>query len=76
MGKEIVPGILRLVTMLFKYLKNGMRKKIVPVIFKFLSMHFLNIWKFCHGISDLQVGFFKYLKWEWAKKLSQVFSDS
>ena len=43
MGKEIVPGILRLVTMLFKYLKNGMRKKIVPVIFKFLSMHFLNI---------------------------------
>ena len=43
MGKEIVPGILRLVTMLLKYLKNGMRKKIVPVIFKFLSMHFLNI---------------------------------
>ena len=40
MSKKIAPGILRFVSMHFKYLKKGLSKKIAPGILRFVSMHF------------------------------------
>ena len=40
MSKKVVPGILRFLSMVFKYLKKGMSKKIVLDILRFVSMLF------------------------------------
>ena len=40
MSKTIVPGILRFVSMLLKYLEKGMSKKIVPGILSLVNMVF------------------------------------
>ena len=41
MSKKIVPGILRLLSMLFLIFEKGDQQKIVPGILRFVSMLFL-----------------------------------
>ena len=42
MSKKIVQGIFRFLSMIFKYLKEGISKKIVPGIFEIRKYDFLN----------------------------------
>ena len=59
MSKTIVPGILRLVSMLFKYLKNGISKKLWQVFLRFVNILFLIFEK---GYEQkIVLGFFKIL---------------
>ena len=60
MSKTIVPGILRFVSMLLKYLEKGMSKKIVPGILRLVNMVFKYLKK---GMSKKQKNCAKICKY-------------
>ena len=75
MSKKHVPGFLRFVSMLFKYLKKGMSKKIAPGILRLVSMLFKYLKqgmrkKIVPSILRFISMLFKYLKKGMTKKIA------
>ena len=72
-SKKVVPGIFRLVSMLFEIFEKGYEQKNCSSYFQIRKRILAK--KLSKAFSDWQVCFLNICKRVWAKKLSEVFSD-